>query len=99
MRSADGGSGGGRTLLWTRPRRCWPARTSRGRGERGEGAAERVTLTTDDATLPAAAGIAALLHAQGYVVERRAFVGSTAARNGGDGRSMVTPSIVWPCTS
>jgi len=65
----------------------------------GAGAAERVTVTADDATLPAAAGSAPLLHAQGYVVERRAFVGSTAAGNGGGGRSMVTPSIVWPCTS
>jgi len=64
----------------------------------GEGAAERVTLTTDDATLPAA-GIAALLHAQGYVVARRAFVGSPAAGNGGGGRSMVTPPVVLLCTS
>ncbi len=66
-------------MSWTRPRRCWPARTGgEGCGERGEGAAERVTLTTDDATLPAAAGIAAILHAQGYAIERRAFVHSSA---------------------
>lgn len=44
----------------------------------GAGAVERVTLTTDAATLSAAAGIAALLHAQGFVVERRAFVGPPA---------------------
>jgi len=54
------------------------ARAARTAVSAGEGAAERVTLTTDDATLPAVAGIAALLHAQGYVVERRAFVGSPA---------------------
>jgi len=40
----------------------------------GESAVERVTLTTDDATLPAVEGIAAILHAQGFAVERRAFV-------------------------
>jgi hypothetical protein len=38
------------------------------------GAAERVTLTTDDATMQRADGLALLLHAQGFVVERRAFV-------------------------
>ncbi len=31
----------------------------------GEGAAERVTVTTDDATLLAVEGIAAILHAHG----------------------------------
>jgi hypothetical protein len=40
----------------------------------GEGAAERVTVTADDATLPAVEGVAAILHAHGFVVERRAFV-------------------------
>ncbi len=40
----------------------------------GESAVERVTLTTDDATLPAVEDIAAILHAQGFAVERRAFV-------------------------
>ncbi len=38
------------------------------------GAAERVPLTTDDATMQRADGLALLLHAQGFVVERRAFV-------------------------
>ncbi len=36
-----------------------------------EGAAERVTLTTDDATMPAVEDIVAILHAHGCVVERR----------------------------
>ncbi len=40
----------------------------------GEGAPERVTLTTDDATRPAVEDIAAILRAQGFAVERRAFV-------------------------
>jgi len=44
----------------------------------GEGAAERVTLTTDDATMPAVEDIAAILHAQGFVVERRVFVRAAA---------------------
>lgn len=38
------------------------------------GAAERVILTTDDTTRAAVADIAALLHAQGFAVEQRAFV-------------------------
>ncbi len=40
----------------------------------GAGAAERVTVTADDAMLPAVEGIAAILHAHGFVVERRVFV-------------------------
>ncbi len=40
----------------------------------GEGAAERVSLTTDDATMPAVADIAAILHAQGFAVEQHAFI-------------------------
>jgi len=44
----------------------------------GEGAAERVTVTADDATLPAVEGIAAILHAHGFVVERRVFVRAAA---------------------
>jgi len=44
----------------------------------GEGAAERVTLTTDDATLPAVADIAAILHAQGFAVARRVFIRAPA---------------------
>jgi len=40
----------------------------------GEDAPERVTLTTDDATRTAVEDIAAILHAQGFAVERRAFV-------------------------
>jgi hypothetical protein len=44
----------------------------------GEGAAERVTLTTDDATVPAVEGIVAILHAQGFVVEQRVFVRAAA---------------------
>ncbi len=40
----------------------------------GEGAVERVTLTTDDATRTAVEDIAAILRAQGFAVERRAFV-------------------------
>jgi len=43
-----------------------------------EGAAERVTLTADDATMPAVEGIVAILHAQGFVVERRVFVRAPA---------------------
>jgi len=31
-------------------------------------------VTADDATLPAVEGVAAILHAHGFVVERRAFV-------------------------
>jgi hypothetical protein len=44
----------------------------------GEGAAERVAVTADDATLPAVEGIAAILHAHGLVVERRVFVRAAA---------------------
>jgi len=44
----------------------------------GEGAAERVTVTAEDATLPAVEGIAAILHAHGFVVERRVFVRAAA---------------------
>ncbi len=44
----------------------------------GAGATERVTLTTDNVTGVAVEGIAAILHAQGFVVERRAFVGVPA---------------------
>jgi len=44
----------------------------------GEGAAERVTVTADDATLMAVEGIAAILHAHGFVVERRVFVRAAA---------------------
>jgi len=44
----------------------------------GEGAAERVTVIADDATLPAVEGIAAVLHAHGFVVERRVFVRAAA---------------------
>jgi len=44
----------------------------------GEGAAERVTLTTDDATMPAVEDIVAILHAHGCVVERRVFVRAAA---------------------
>ncbi len=43
-----------------------------------EDAAERITVTADDATMSAVEGIAAILHAQGFVVERRAFVGVPA---------------------
>jgi len=38
------------------------------------GAAERVILTTDDTTRAAVEDIATILHAQGFAVERRAFV-------------------------
>jgi len=44
----------------------------------GAGTAERVTVTADDATLPAVEGIAAILHAHGCVVERRVFVRAAA---------------------
>jgi len=44
----------------------------------GAGTAERVTVTADDATLPAVEGIAAILHAHGFVVERRVFVRAAA---------------------
>jgi len=40
----------------------------------GAGATERVTLTTDSVTWVAVEGIAALLRAEGFAVERRAFV-------------------------
>ncbi len=40
----------------------------------GAGAAERVTLTTDNVTGAAVEDIAALLRAKGFAVERRAFV-------------------------
>ncbi len=43
-----------------------------------EGVAERVTVTADDATLPAVEGIVAILHAEGFVVERRVFVRAAA---------------------
>ncbi len=44
----------------------------------GEGAAVRVTLTTDDATMQSVDGLALVLHAQGFVVERRTFVRAPA---------------------
>ncbi len=44
----------------------------------GESAVERVTLTTDDATRTAVEDIAAILHAQGFTVERRAFIRAPA---------------------
>jgi len=43
-----------------------------------EGVAERVTVTADDATMPAVEGIVAILHAHGFVVERRVFVRAAA---------------------
>ncbi len=43
-----------------------------------EDAAERITLTADDATMSAVEGIAAILHAQGFAVERRAFIRAPA---------------------
>ncbi len=43
-----------------------------------EGTRERVTLTTDDATTAAVEDIATLLHAQGFVVERRTFIHTPA---------------------
>ncbi len=44
----------------------------------GERAAERVILTADDATLPTVEGVAVILHAHGFVVERRVFVRAVA---------------------
>jgi len=43
-----------------------------------EGTRERVTLTADDATTAAVEDIATLLHAQGFVVERRTFIHTPA---------------------
>jgi len=44
----------------------------------GESAVERVILTTDDATLPVVEDIVAILRAQGFAVERRAFIRAPA---------------------
>ncbi len=44
----------------------------------GEGTVERVTLTTDDATRTAVEDIVAILRAQGFAVERRAFIRASA---------------------
>jgi len=44
----------------------------------GEGAVERVTLTTDDATMPAADAIAAIFQGHGFTVEHHAFIRTLA---------------------
>jgi len=57
----------------------------------GEGVAERVTLTADDATMAAVEGIVVILHARGFVVERRAFVRAPAE----EPRRVVLLTLEW----
>ena len=56
-----------------------------------EGVAERVTLTADDATMAAVEGIVVILHARGFVVERRAFVRAPAE----EPRRVVLLTLEW----
>jgi len=60
-----------------------------------EGVAERVTLTADDATMAAVEGIVVILHARGFVVERRAFVRAPAE----EPRRVVLLTLEWSLPS